>query len=221
MRARNVSWLTLALGLWLAATAGAAPQPGAQPEAPFGEQIDVRVVNVEVVVTDAAGQRVPDLAAGDFRLRVAAGRCAPRCRRWAAGAADADRGMMSGAWGIAPSRGTGLLFVAGADPPQNRDNLIGGKTKGNSRDVERRFRRLDRRDLELTAIRPLDSNRTVGPGVVQNLGQLLPGLGEGTDGHDGTSRTRRPALNAACFCPASRVNSGAPWSNPQWMTYAS
>jgi VWFA-related protein len=36
----------------------------------FGEEIDVRVVNVEVVVTDKQGNRVPGLSAKDFRLRV-------------------------------------------------------------------------------------------------------------------------------------------------------
>jgi len=37
---------------------------------PFGESIDVRVVNVEAVVTDRAGNRVTGLKPGDFRLRV-------------------------------------------------------------------------------------------------------------------------------------------------------
>jgi VWFA-related protein len=40
------------------------------PPSVFGEEIDVRVVNVEVVVTDGKGNRVPDLKAGDFRLKV-------------------------------------------------------------------------------------------------------------------------------------------------------
>ena len=54
-------------------------QPPAEPAGPgpedavplvFGEVLDVRVVNVEVVVTDKDGERVRGLAAGDFRLRV-------------------------------------------------------------------------------------------------------------------------------------------------------
>ena len=36
----------------------------------FGEEIDVRVINVEVVVTDGKGNRVTDLKPGDFRLKV-------------------------------------------------------------------------------------------------------------------------------------------------------
>jgi VWFA-related protein len=36
----------------------------------FGETVDVRVVNVEAVVTDRDGNRVPGMAAGDFRLTV-------------------------------------------------------------------------------------------------------------------------------------------------------
>ena len=47
------------------------PPPTAEPPASiFGEQIDVRVVNIEVVVTDKDGNRVSGLAPSDFRLRV-------------------------------------------------------------------------------------------------------------------------------------------------------
>jgi len=42
----------------------------AQQPPTFGEEIDVRVVNVEVVVTDRDGSRVPNLKPSDFRLRV-------------------------------------------------------------------------------------------------------------------------------------------------------
>ena len=41
-----------------------------EPPSIFGEEIDVRVINVEVVVTDAKGNRVTDLKPGDFRLKV-------------------------------------------------------------------------------------------------------------------------------------------------------
>ncbi|HZF09049.1 MAG TPA: VWA domain-containing protein [Thermoanaerobaculia bacterium] len=49
-----------------------APRPGTRlDDAPtFGERIEVRVVNVEVVVTDKSGTRVPGLGAADFRLKV-------------------------------------------------------------------------------------------------------------------------------------------------------
>jgi VWFA-related protein len=53
--------------------AARAAAPAAGQESPlsiFGEQIEVRVVNVEVVVTDRGGNRVPDLQPRDFRLRV-------------------------------------------------------------------------------------------------------------------------------------------------------
>lgn len=53
----------------LALTAQAQQPPATQPPL-FGEEIDVRVVNLEVVVTDREGRRVPGLKAGDFRLRV-------------------------------------------------------------------------------------------------------------------------------------------------------
>jgi len=42
----------------------------AQSPPVFGEEVDVRVVNVEAVVTDKDGQRVPGLKPEDFRLRV-------------------------------------------------------------------------------------------------------------------------------------------------------
>lgn len=56
----------------LAALPLAAQQPPApeEPASIFGETIDVRVVNVEVVVTDRQGNRVTGLGPGDFRLRV-------------------------------------------------------------------------------------------------------------------------------------------------------
>lgn len=38
--------------------------------ATFSESIDVRVINLDVVVTDRQGKRVPALGPGDFRLRV-------------------------------------------------------------------------------------------------------------------------------------------------------
>jgi VWFA-related protein len=40
------------------------------PQSVFGEQIDVRVVNVEVVVTDKQGNRVAGFTPEDFRLKV-------------------------------------------------------------------------------------------------------------------------------------------------------
>jgi VWFA-related protein len=49
--------------------AGQTPRP-AEPPPVFGEQIEVRVVNVEVVVTDKDSNRVTGLQPPDFRLRV-------------------------------------------------------------------------------------------------------------------------------------------------------
>ncbi|HYU31655.1 MAG TPA: VWA domain-containing protein [Thermoanaerobaculia bacterium] len=66
--------LRLALALLTAALPAAAwqpPPPAAEPPASiFGEQIEVRVVNVEVVVTDKDGNRVSGLAPSDFLLKV-------------------------------------------------------------------------------------------------------------------------------------------------------
>jgi len=56
----------------LAGTAALAqtPSPAAPPTPTFGERVEVRVVNVEVVVTDGHGLRVGGLAPADFRLKV-------------------------------------------------------------------------------------------------------------------------------------------------------
>ncbi|MFL6194538.1 MAG: VWA domain-containing protein [Thermoanaerobaculia bacterium] len=62
---RAVPLLALLLIAGTAGRAQNAPEPSV-----FGESVDVRVVNVEVVVTDSDGKRVPGLKPDDFRLRV-------------------------------------------------------------------------------------------------------------------------------------------------------
>jgi VWFA-related protein len=62
--AATVLSLGLALPLWAQET-----PTSTQPQV-FGESIDVRVVNVEAVVTGRGGERVRGLTAGDFRLLV-------------------------------------------------------------------------------------------------------------------------------------------------------
>jgi VWFA-related protein len=65
---RRLLLVALACAMPFAVAAQSAPGAGAPPV--FGEEVDVRVVNLEVVVTDRDGNRVPNLAPGDFRLRV-------------------------------------------------------------------------------------------------------------------------------------------------------
>ncbi|HET9210458.1 MAG TPA: VWA domain-containing protein [Thermoanaerobaculia bacterium] len=68
MSARILGWLgALALG---ALALSAQELPPALPSSTFGGSVDVRVVNVEAVVTDAKGERVRGLSAGDFVLEV-------------------------------------------------------------------------------------------------------------------------------------------------------
>src|SRR4051812_20568520 len=68
MSARILGWLgTLALG---ALALCAQELPPSLPSGTFGGSVDVRVVNVEAVVTDAKGERVRGLSAGDFVLEV-------------------------------------------------------------------------------------------------------------------------------------------------------
>jgi len=52
------------------ATLAAQEPPGESPAVAFGEVLEVRVVNVEVVVTDRQGTRVTGLQASDFQLYV-------------------------------------------------------------------------------------------------------------------------------------------------------
>lgn len=75
---RSLSAAALALAAVAVPAAAQAPgqpaagtaAPPAQPQSVFGETIDVRVVNVEVVVTDRDGVRVTGLKPEDFRLSV-------------------------------------------------------------------------------------------------------------------------------------------------------
>jgi VWFA-related protein len=68
----NRRFLTFAVCAALAVPSLAPAQKAPPADAPpiFGEEIDVRVVNVEAVVTDHAGNRVSDLKPGEFELRV-------------------------------------------------------------------------------------------------------------------------------------------------------
>jgi VWFA-related protein len=65
----GASHLLPALLLGAVATAAVA-QPPAPPTPVFGEVVEVRVINLEVVVTDRDGLPVTGLPAGDFRLLV-------------------------------------------------------------------------------------------------------------------------------------------------------
>ena len=78
---KHQRWIVLASLVWTSwpalTPAGSLAQPPAQtvtptavPEAVTGDVVDVRVVNVEIVVTDRRGRRVEGLKPGDFRLEV-------------------------------------------------------------------------------------------------------------------------------------------------------
>ena len=79
MRSRNAGRLPFVVAVILSVswTLSASAQPAGQLSDPpppadlvFGEEIDVRVVNVEVVVEDRAGNRAEGLSADDFRILV-------------------------------------------------------------------------------------------------------------------------------------------------------
>jgi VWFA-related protein len=64
------SFVLLSAVLTLPVAGQQAPPAGPATPESFGESIDVRVVNVEAVMVDAAGARVRGLTAADFRLLV-------------------------------------------------------------------------------------------------------------------------------------------------------
>lgn len=70
MKTHRSGWLAAAFLLAALSSAAAQQPPAEQPSGVFGEQIEVRVVNVEVVVTDKQNNRVQGLKPGDFRLKV-------------------------------------------------------------------------------------------------------------------------------------------------------
>lgn len=63
----SVSFSFLALSAWLSETASAQDTPSPSI---FSEVVDVRVVNLEAVVTDRQGNRVTGLSAADFKLTI-------------------------------------------------------------------------------------------------------------------------------------------------------
>lgn len=68
---RSLSILVVVLGFtWAAPLAGQQPDAAPTADLVFGEEIDVRVVNLEVVVEDRSGNRVEGLSAEDFRILV-------------------------------------------------------------------------------------------------------------------------------------------------------
>ena len=71
-RTFDLPWVLAALVLLAAMAMAPAPAPAQQDDLPavFSEVIDVRVVNIEVVVTDKQGNRIHDLKASDFELLV-------------------------------------------------------------------------------------------------------------------------------------------------------
>lgn len=70
MKTHRSGWLAAASLIAALSPAAAQQPPAEQPSGVFGEQIEVRVVNVEVVVTDKQNNRVQGLKPGDFRLKV-------------------------------------------------------------------------------------------------------------------------------------------------------
>lgn len=120
-------WILLVL---MASSLAAQPQD----DSIFGEEIEVRVVNLEVVVTDRQGTRVPGLTADDFYLEVDGqtlpvdffSEIADGRRVETVGTLDAPEPSPSGLnpTGVAPGEEVGtsyLVFVDNVFSPRQRD----------------------------------------------------------------------------------------------------
>lgn len=118
----------------ICAASALTPAARAQQPPAFGEEIDVRVVNVEVVVTDREGRRVPDLKPEDFRLRVD-GKEVPveyfsevREGSSVAGAAGEARPEAAGVQSVAPEGAVGTFYLVFIDDyfsiPARRNDVL-------------------------------------------------------------------------------------------------
>lgn len=112
--------LALALPALIGSAAAAqAPAAEAPPASLFGEQIDVRVVNVEAVVTDRNGNRVVNLKPEDFRLTVD-GKEVPieyfsEVRGGLAIEGPTEQGPVPGLPGLAPGSPVGTSYLVFID----------------------------------------------------------------------------------------------------------
>ena len=110
---------------WFVATLSVAATAAGQDSDPplpevFGEFLDVRVVNIEVVVTDGAGRRVSGLGVGDFVLTVDGGEVPIEYfSEVAAGAARESAGVEP-LPGVAPGEHVGTSFLVYVDDNHTR-----------------------------------------------------------------------------------------------------
>ncbi|HZF11672.1 MAG TPA: VWA domain-containing protein [Thermoanaerobaculia bacterium] len=185
----------LALLILAATTLPIAAQPAPAPAPPgtpiFGEEVEVRVVNVEVVVTDKQGNRVIGLTPKDFRLRVD-GREVP-----VQYFSEVHEGQA-----VVPSTETAGTASSPAEPP----SVTPGKTVGTSYLVviDDYFAFANQRNTVLASIR--DQVDRLGPddrmAIVAYDGRKLTMLSSWS----GSPRDLKKALIAAMERPAHGVD---------------
>jgi VWFA-related protein len=134
MRTFRSGWTAVAALLVALAPAAAQTAPAPAPPSVFGEQIEVRVVNVEAVVTDRQGNRVTGLRPGDFQLQVD-GKTVPieyfnevRGGQAVAPAAEEKDSPIKGLPSLAPGSPVGTSYLLFVDDffsvAPNRDRVL-------------------------------------------------------------------------------------------------
>jgi len=119
----------------LALAAAASPLPAQQPEpAVFGEIVEVRVVNLEIVVTDKEGLAVTGLAPRDFVLKVDGAEqpidffTEVRSGDAIEGPPDPGQPVIPGVPQLAPGTGVGTSYLVFIDDyfsiPRDRDKVL-------------------------------------------------------------------------------------------------
>jgi VWFA-related protein len=186
----SIPWAVVA-GLSLALPATAEPPKAEIPV--IGETIDVRVVNVEAVVTAPSGQRVPGLSTADFRLLVD-GREVPV--EYFAEIAE-GKSVQTDKAPVAAGEAVGrnyLIYLDDSFSLANRRNDV-----------------LDKLERDLALLGPADRMALLAFDGAR-LSVLCPWTGEAKTLHDALAKARqRPALGAEMLAHQRKLQRDVDW----------
>ena len=217
LRSGGSAVATLLAVLVLVATAALAQAPPANaPQSVFGEQIDVRVVNVEVVVTDKQGNRVAGFTPEDFRLKVD-GKVVPveyfnEVRGGSAIAlAESAASSVKGLPSLAPGSPVGTSYLVFIDNffslGTRRDDVLRSLKDQLSRlgpDDRMAIVAFDGRNVEMLTSWT-NSLRQLGTAIEKAIGEPAQGLARGAELRSFDSG-RRLIDNGSAFTPNPRAS---------------